>query len=485
MARVLVWNINNFSLPKIRTPPGPPVAPDRLNYILNQVLQQNPPDIIAIIEVCSRVREISYEGLTARGRAGQGARALLADLRAAAPFGAQWCLVPPICNGSEGVREAIAVYYNSATVQFVGPYLWTGPGAQGFSRARPPTAGFPMQPYDPLWAAGMPGAGGVAARDVPPAVAGFSLPNAAPPAPAAPVPEACCAAQWEFFNPPGTRLFFPLPNPLGLPNTSLSRGPQLLTFLDPAPAAGAVGPVGPPSRILKFFFVHTSPGYALQAVNNFPQIAELAPQANEVSILAGDFNLDTSAFNPLQPGGPWDALFQPPFNFTMLLNPQNPPAPAVGANPLVPYCQTHMHVQGMPYGILGHAPDRTHGPYPQFGYMDGALDNVLVAYGAGLAPPAPPPVANNPNGITIANLVVGTPYNADPAPPPALVNNALVNGLAYPRQMANPLPVPAGVREPPPALLGAQLAAFLGFRNWNNFGRIYNTSDHLALYAVV
>jgi hypothetical protein len=90
----------------------------------------------------------------------------------------------------------------------------------------------------------------------------------------------------------------------------------------------------------------------------------------------------------------------------------------------------------------------------------GAIDNAFVRYQG-------TPV--NPRNTTIVNTIVGKPYTQ--VAPPAHVTPELVAGNAYPSSLANP--VPAGGINPP--------VDTIGFGNWNNYGKVYSTSDHLAL----
>ena len=73
---------------------------------------------------------------------------------------------------------------------------------------------------------------------------------------------------------------------------------------------------------------------------------------------------------------------------------------------------------------------------------------------------------------TVVNTVVGKQYIAGAAPPG--VTPELIGGLAYAHTLNTAIPLPNGVGVPG----GVPLATF---RQWNNFDRIRNTSDHLAV----
>src|SRR5262249_312758 len=121
--RILYWNINNFSLPKIFSNTNPALAAEatsRRNEIVNKEVNAGAPQIFIIVEVFSRIREVGLEGsvLGSNRTAGSGALRLLSRIRGI--LGINWALVPPLNLGELGQREAIAVYYNAATLQFMG-----------------------------------------------------------------------------------------------------------------------------------------------------------------------------------------------------------------------------------------------------------------------------------------------------------------------------------------------------------------------------
>jgi hypothetical protein len=460
MTRILYWNLNNFSLPKINInlpPPANAVNQDRLSYIVDEVIHPlpppplpanspPPPDMIVISEVFSRVREVGLPGgaLSSLMNVGLAVRQLLAEIRAA--FGPTWCLVPPLHLGNLGLREGVAVYYNAATLRFTGPWVFSYDAAAWIDRGMRPTAATVANPgqYSWWWLQGIPN----------PALAPPLNLNRNWPVPGiGNVNEWHGAGQWEFRTPAGAVIDFPFPG---------NRPPFYTRFRE----------VAPPNRTLKVFTVHTSPASAVAATQNIASIQELPVVANtQVGVLLGDFNVDTfaannHAYNPILGLG-----------YRPLLNWRDAAGNTVPARK--PYCMTHLLPVSMatPFNTVGVLPDPQHNVYPRLGYMGstgpnpaggpriptntGAIDNVFVSYFPGVVPPA--------HNTTIVNTVVGKPYTAVPAPPG--VPAGLTGGYGYSSTLANPVP-PAGV----PAAAGVGT-----FRNWLNYGYIDRTSDHLAI----
>jgi hypothetical protein len=478
MARILYWNINNFSRPKIQVPAPPAVALEataRLNYIVQNVFRGpvgGPiPDIIVVVEVYSRVREVGAEGtvLGSVGNAGQGVRLLLAQIRADAVLGAggtNWCVVPPINLGTMGQREAVAVYYNATTMQFTGPnliYLLYGavPQSQPVNAATHAA----IANYPPNWVADMPALG---------RTTNFMIGGVA-----TPIPENQLAGEWQYYM-PGTVRPIPShpapwenpPNRIQFPNEGC-RAPFYTRFLETGGAA----------RTLNIFSVHTSPSSARQAVLRMQNIQDMAAVAGgQVNVVLGDFNVDTF-------GGDWGAynwMMPPGGIYTCELDPR------VGhAGPVVParkpYCMTHLlpTAHATPYNNtgMGVPTDPQHNVYPRYGYMgsswpninnSGAIDNIFTAYGAGAGASA---------NITVVNTVTGTPYNLLGGATPAGVTAELTGGLPYastlvpPNQLVTSPPanaVTGGIDSPNLFHLGV-------FQGWPNFGKIHSTSDHLPV----
>lgn len=448
MTSVLYWNVNNFSMGKIRRPDPPyasVMAQDRLNHVVHQVVAPNPPDIFVIVEVFGRIREVGYQGVVLRpgSNAGLAVGVMLDELRDnLSPY---WCAVPPLNVGDFGFREAVAVFYNAQTLQFTGPYAWTLPNALSFNRARPAPAPGDLGrlcDYEDDWEEALPGPNN---RD--PNLQGVRTWNTAA---GAAIPEAQSAAQWEFYSAGAQRLNWP-----GAQN----RSPYYARFRE----------TGGANRTIKLFAVHTSPASADAAVNTLDEIVEVAPGANEVSLVIGDFNVDSFDMNH-------NGAYRPIMNtHEMLLDPRNT-AGHVDAR-RKPYCMTHLLPVDLarPFNDTGVPTGPQHNVYPRYGYMgsvtispraandSGAIDNAFVAYGGGLVAPA------NFN-TSIVNTVVGKPYAANPN-----IHAELTGGAAYAQTLADP--IPAGGQDPP------MDAIF--FDDWTNYGRVYSTSDHLALRVTV
>ena len=463
--RILYWNINNFSLPKIFSNTNPALAAEatsRRNEIVNNVVVAAAPQIFIIVEVYSRIREVGFEGsVLGSGRtAGSGALRLLYRIRGI--LGNNWALVPPLNLGELGQREAVAVYYNAATLQFMGPNIWyrRWPGT-GIGQAQPigPGTQNDIIDYPTNWRRCLPFLGNpigpVFNRHANFVVAGVPVA----------VPECQLAGQWEYYNPGVAR---PIPSPipppyapgrLFFPNADC-RGPFWTSFNELATG-----------RTLNLFTVHTSPSTARQAIWSMQQAAELsgAPQPNEVKVVLGDFNADPYGAN----AHAYNWMIVAPGNYTMELDPRDNTG-VVNPN-RKPYLMTHLlpTVDATPYNPGVGPPDPQQNVYPRFGYMGssfpqindaGAIDNFFTWYGGGIGPP----LVNN---ITIVNRIVGKPYNAVmPAPPGVTVE--LTGGVAFAQGMNNAIPLPGGVAP------GAPIPTF---PNWNNYGKFRSISDHLPL----
>lgn len=462
--RILYWNISNFSLPKIYATGSPPEvaeAADRSTLIVNEIVAGGPapPQIFVVVEVYSRTDEVSLEGtvISQAGNAGAGALLLLNRLRRT--LGDTWCLVPPLRLGEGGQQEAVLVFFDAAVLQFQGPNLF-------FNRfpdtVTPIGQGQPVAAetfnqiidYPPEWKNCLPWPNNPIAQ-LRLAARTTDFPGAIN------INEYQLAGQWEYYIPPRcipSPIQPPYPtNRIFFPNVGC-RAPFWTQFRELAMGG----------RTLNLFAVHTSPGSARQAVINMQQVAEMAssPQPNTVNVIFGDFNVDS--YSCSADAYTWMVNGQ----YTMQLDPRvNHAGPLVDARK--PYLMTHLlpTAQGWPFNAAGGPADPQHNVYPRYGYMgsafpqindSGAIDNFFTAYGA----PAAAPVRNN---ITVVNPVIGTPYNAIPAP--TGVTAELTGGLAYPQVLADHIP-PGGVNPP---------VDTINFQAWKNFGRIYSVSDHLPL----
>lgn len=454
MTRVLYWNIERFSARKIDVAAPTALmalqATNRLELIEEMVagpwvgeemLAQEPPDIFVVVEVSARTDPVIPEGFTlfSGSPGGKAVRQLLAAIRAA--HGAQWSLVPPLFLGGMGFREGVAVFYNSENLTFAGPWVWSElAGKLPSSLAVTEASVEARLNYGPGWAAGFP-----------PDPEGNRVWHVEFPEWETNIAESQSAGQWAFYNAFGHRIYFP-----GWEN----RSPFYTRFWDHAG-----------ERWLKLFSVHTSPSTANQAVQNLAGIQELAPAENEVSLIVGDFNVDTFGANAERYN---DLLGQ---GFRLLLDSRAPGAEAPNLN-RKPYCMTHLLpvAHARPWNAVG-GPNPTHNAYPRFGYMGsvipggglseaGAIDNALVRYGGAAGEPK----------ASVVNPVVGTPYN-QLAEPPEGVTEELTNGAEYTDQMTNQIPLPEGVE--------AEGDIEGEFLSWENFGTIRSTSDHLPLFVEV
>lgn len=478
MTRILYWNIGNFSLPKIYDPATwitSSAALSRQSHIVE--VMRGPaggpiPDIMVVVEVFSRVREVGVEGaaLDVGSGAAQAVLRLLAQIRADATLGAagtNWCVVPPLNLGAGGQREAVAVFYNATTIQFTGPnifYQLYPPPPVAIGQSQPVNqATFAARiGYPAPWHAAMPALGRTTTF---PAINNQQI------------AENQLAGEWQYYAANTNRPIPSTPPPpmptnrLQFPNDGC-RGPFYTRFLD----------VGG-NRTINLFSIHTSPATARGAVQRLANVPEIsAVNAGEVNVLLGDFNVDT--FSPA--GDAYTNLLAGSGGiYTMALDPRVAHAGNV-VPARKPYCMTHLLPadQGTPYNNTNGAPtDPQHNVYPRAGYLgstflgindSGAIDNILTAYGGG------GPATN----ITVINTLTGTPYNAF-NPPPAGVTAELTGGLNFPstigvRMLTAVPPATQGVGGIQPGSAGAAFFTNL-FQGWDYLGKRFSTSDHLPL----
>ncbi len=452
MTRILYWNVQIFSQPKIVQLAGPTsakMAQDRLNHMLDVIapLPPAPPrplDLIILVEVSARNMEIATPGLilNPNSAAGHAVCYLLNEIRQRT--GEEWCLIPPPMDGEGGKREAVAILYKAATLAFTGPWIYAK--ALSGAKLRMPVTNIDLnylQDYPAAYAQRFPATlryWGVGGHNV---------------------PEWQGAAQTEFAN-----LKFP---------SQYDRAPTYVRMVDMSTM-----------RKLNIFAVHTSPASAAEATRSIAEISEVRfVQDDEISVVVGDFNCHSFADVPVTED-PYYSLRDPfQMQYEMLLK-----ARMTATGPVVysrqPYCMTHLLPNTRPYGDTGYVivatpynasnglPSPTNNVYPRLGYMGssyptlndkGAIDNAFVKYGANMAPV--------PHNTTIVNTVVGQPYTAI-APPPPGVTADLTSGLpqACLMNMAHPAMVPTGFAP------GTWVS---NFNNWSAYQHIHDVSDHLAL----
>jgi hypothetical protein len=457
--RTLIWNIDNFDINKIANPaasgtePGTTITPsvaaaNRLSYILdtfeiNRTAGMISPHIIAVIEVSSNLG-VDARGSLAVATAWNASSTLLGEIRTR--FGAHWALIPPLQISR---RNSIALFYDTRTLVFSGPFIWPSG-----------SAGVAMRP-------GL----GVTAGDYPPdQQSGFvDLTRRVPAGALGNVGqlESQLAAATEFTYKVGHAN---AGNPVDLLGAQLP-SPYLVTF---AEVSGAVV-----QRNLSLFIVH-GPGsdpkaeLLLQTMANMQEIG--GPFGNkEVRVVCGDFNLNlmddalvrsagyTSFIGQAKPDG---------LTYELALNPLDPApvAPPEELNGYKGYYATHTRsLRRAAYFGTGSLGEATYPGYWYVGNTDKpfgnyALDNFLTVYGPGTARPA--------SNITILNGVVGSPFNVEDPPFGGGPKGTLSRAIA----MAAPAfqnPQRVNPRNPKDNQMG--------FQEWNNFGRIISTSDHMAV----
>lgn len=267
--RLLLWNIQKFSIKKLAgKPTETPVqmitgqtisqyqkSDFRLSYIMSNVSLTN-PDIFVVIEVSSGIGDLGSL-VTAGGE--QGSQQLLTYLRL---LNKNWCLVPPLklveglliegatnsIYGEKPHTEAIAVFYRSDKVDFIGPYIWPLPKPPAVNNSKtvavPNVKGNQAGPYPPTWQACLPA-------------------------------NNYYAGQFEFFNKAGEEMQFP---------TLGTRSPFLVKFTEKGTG-----------RLLSLYCVHFPPNQtvacrALAQLTDYVQAQTLAN--NELVMILGDLNIN-------------------------------------------------------------------------------------------------------------------------------------------------------------------------------------------------
>ncbi|CAD5258026.1 MULTISPECIES: hypothetical protein [Halomonadaceae] len=468
MTRVMVWNIDQFDITKLQAigfndDPIYGVKPFEMSlghqsYISSNLMPIHPggiaiaPDILVILEVSTLHQpQNNIPGLLDDGLGGQGATDLL-DIIRGATGNNHWMLVPPL---QTGVSDSVAVYYDSTHLAFAGPRIW--PGAQG-------PAVDPNQIPAPATAA-YPGmfAGVLPNRQVP-----ATLPNAG-------AQEDICAANTTFHVAPG------YPNAGNVVNFGNNRTPYQVSF-------GELDGTGTVIRQIDLFAVHgpANKGRARTFIQQLSQLAEVAvaPTANQVKVVLGDFNLNlteniqNAAQHQLQQEASYVNLTGLGYQMALTV-----PAP-VPYDPTDPqtfsgytgYFATHMRTLAQAtYWYVSNTADF----YPGYGIIgsgsssvrDYSYDNILVRFGM---------TAGGPMGeVSVMNGIVPQPF-AQVNPPP---HNAPAGFYTWPVQMAD-----QRYANPPDRIIDqtrneASDQAIL--RQWNNYGRIISTSDHMALIATI
>lgn len=442
MTKVLYWNLENFSINKInnpdtkrkrksKLPTGAVASGNRSNLILN-AMQANVPDIFVIVEMTTGA---GAEGTLINAGGQQGALDLLQKIRA--KFGATWMLVPPLIVGQGTLLEGVCVFFNTnSNLFFTGPFGWQG----GVNPANVIGAGVTVA-YAAPWDTALPAA-------LTPTTAGIINPGLA---------QNQLAGQWLYDDGaiPPVKLEFP---------SAGERPPFLTTFWD----AGS-------NRNIKLLAYHAPPPETLIAaagVDSLSQIREITTLlgAQDDVIIMGDFNVDVSDEDLAEEA--YDNLIAD--SYTRQINPAtDTDFPDIG------YIGTTLYLNS---GKNKAEPTDTRG-YPAYGYMTpNSYDNMLTRYGTATRAP----VSSN---ITIVNLVAGSPYTKVTTPAYAGAKGSLTytTAMEKDRRAADPLAPVALLLPPNPTPNGnggyAPRTKGVGtkFREWQNYGVVRSTSDHMAL----
>jgi len=468
MTRIMCWNIDNFNLLKIQNPQSmnlevPYYVPEavastaRENYIIGNFGFTDPvpnqlvrPDIIVVIEVSTADTFGANAGIgqLASGLGGQGAFQLLGRIRAVTG-NASWMLVPPLQTGPQ---EAVAVYYDSSNYCFVGPWFW--PGGNGPSRNAAAPADYP-QPFrdglpDTDIPAGLPNAG-VSERKVA-AATGFTY----------------RVGHAQAGQPINYAANVRTPYWVKLAEVNYGQNPPVV------------------GRTFSLFAIHGPAGNALALgyLTGLADVAEIvaAPAVNEVKVVLGDFNLNLTVEQAPPP-----VIVQAPAyagltaaGYTLAFSsPGQVPSGNANFTGYRGYLATHVRTLGnATYWYIGNNSDF----YPGFGYVGSdtatrnySLDNILVRFGLD-GHGAPCGILAN---ATVLNGVVSSPFAAYVPP-----HNAPQGTYGWPLQMGTV----ADYNAPPQQIMGPNDpndARRASFPQWDNFGHIRCTSDHMAIVASV
>lgn len=470
MTRVLIWNIQQFSINKIFSAstvvtPGHGGLKDcdaawQRKQLIIHVLRATQPDIIVLIEVSSGQNINGGDLATPTGGLESIAQMqYFFNQFAGTPGG--WNAVPPLYVGTGGRAETVGIFYrrtdDTGTISryFTGPNVWTG-GVNG--RSLPPGghgpavySGLPL-PIGSVNINGMLQPTGSGDARIIPATA---LHNRG-------VAENLVAARVNFYDVNGHAIDFQ-----GL------RQPYMATFTEANTASGAV------QRNLTLFAIHAPPDStsAARYISVLPLMADVTNPlgADETRVVGGDFNI-----NLLAADGTYSNAYAPLTNnnYTLLLSPTAVGAPA-NLNEYRGYFSTHIRpVHNTADSLFlwsngGGSPSA----YPAYNYVGSdytekpaySIDNVLVW-----------PFVEPPHNYetTIMNMVTGTPLNAihQPAndPPKGAIPMTPAWGAAPPIWP-----------QAPNANDYVNVGSAMNMTGWNNYGRILNTSDHFGIYVTI
>lgn len=421
MPRILYWNIENFAIGKLtqlfvkRQFGG---RPRRANdakgqYILDTLNATDQagalldPDFVVVVEVSTGR---APGGSLVTGAGAEGALLLLDHLQNTPAR--YWHLVPPLVLGAGGNAEGIAVYYRSDRWRFTGPWYWNGATAQALAAG--------ARAYDGDWADALPAGSNTRAGQP-----SFMTAPAAPPG-GGPVPP---------------------PQPIYFPNAN-NRPPFLTQFTE----------IAAPNRILNLFGFHAPATFLLSmqatvTLATIPQVA--APlAANEIRIIAGDFNTNLNSTTRVGNAGGVAAGLSPANAFNRLTG--------------LGYVQHFVAADGgtmlksVGFKYTSNNIANTNGAFPEYGYLRNlAVDNILTRANPALAVQR-----------CIVNRVIGTPTNAAYT---TLANRPA--GNRYSVAMEETIQdIIAGT-----APGAARLRRFNAVANFGRMGGKRGASDHMAL----
>ena len=439
MSSVLYWNIQQFAENKINRPKiskrsrdgstvtndTPAKSADRRAYIVRHVNDLD-PDIFVVVELSATFN--ANRGALCTGAGKTGGQFLLGLLQA---INLNWRLIPALITGA---NESVAVFFRSDRVEFTGPSTWTGGNG--------PIAGVIAGNYPVDW-----------------------------PLPAGNVNAASAFRANAALNQSAANVFYQdnaMP-PVDIDFGTSTRTPYQTTFWDIVN-----------NRNINIFTVHAPTATAdattfLQNMALSPGISG-APVTNEVRLILGDFNLLLLTPDPdflVPPNNtytdcyaPLTAINAPAVSYKVALLPNVgagiPPAPLLGYRGYFgtqlaekPTCwSTATNIRYYPY-------------YAYFSATKDSIDNILYW--------ANPVIANQ--QITVINGVVGSPYDVVGAG--ATPANIAPHGTAI---FATDIPcmLPNAPATAPTKFAWAVDAT--GFAGWNQYGKIYSTSDHLPLF---
>jgi len=432
-AKILYWNIENFSNNKIANTAvrgdqdyddDEGQGPQRLAYILETLGSgQNPlgtpfiPDFIVIVEIERGAFRVT-PGYPVKSKAATGVLGLFNAIDNDGPLnaaGEDWYLVPPLVVGRRGMGEGVAVFYNSTNWYFLGPTYSNATYAAPFHyavRNRQIPANYGIARYRQKY-------------------------------------ENRYQGQWHYTS--LKRQLDRNPTTVKFPDRN-SRTPWLTCF-------GSVG--GNPPTLLRLMSVHTSPATADAGTRQIGNITEMMTARwetnQQIDVILGDFNVDNLA------AASWTAL--------------GAYGPMLGAN--APYAAAIRPPVGLAANFddyyMTEAPKLDHclienggqiiGAMPGYGYLNASIDNAFYrTHGV-----APPPANVN---STIINRASGTPYPAALGPPPPY-RGTVRYGVSMQDTLAD---IVNEIQDDEENYDGNA-----ALQEWDNYGIIRSTSDHLPL----